>query len=631
MIGLLVMLAFQLCTSELNEIDEVIGNQIEVSNNSSNSFLAQYFKSDDLESSISSSIEDKISYDFNNSEYSSLESDEISAKWNGDVYFESGNYEFSVTSDKGIKVLIDNEVVLYDWENSTETTYTIYQQLDGVHKVNVEYNIVDKNLNDDSRIAITNELSNEDISRITDSSANASSTTNARTTSSNSRVAVSWKKSKKVTYYNKLSSLLRKPGKNIYLQAAIYVESKQVVIPAGKSLIGKGMGQTIIKANSSLYYNRYNRSTKVDKFLIKMSGNNSAISNLTLQGDNKKAWGGLYIANCNNIKVRSLKFDRFYFMATYIFKVNNLIFERSELIESSMTGKNWETAYMTFNYLKNSEIRYNKFKGTKGGGMKVKFNRRKYYLENLKIHHNEFKLSALHAWKLPNGRRTSNYAFEVQPNYVGKRVEFYSNKSNVGISIIKRDGKTTFDEIYIHDNRFDLSNGATNVYELQGVDAVIERDYVRNSKFIVANFARAGNYRTGKIKIKNCVFDFQNKGQVLLYQGATRMDRFEMTQSTIYVGGYSGLNYLLTNKPQRKNTLRNVYISNNVFVNKSKRTIPITYAPISNSGIANNKFEGKWKLGKFTKNENRKRILRQSGAKPMPYFKSNVSRFGASF
>ena len=110
------------------------------------------------------------------------------------------------------------------------------------------------------------------------------------------------------------------------------------------------------------------------------------------------------------------------------------------------------------------------------------------------------------------------------------------------------------------------------------------------------------------------------------------MDRFEMTQSTIYVGPYSSLNHLLTNRPQRRNTLKNIYISNNVFVNKSRKTIPITYAPISNSGIANNKFEGNWKLGKFTtKNEKRKKILRQSGAKPMPYFKSNVSRYGASF
>ncbi len=690
MIGLFVMFAFQLCTSELNEIDEVIGSNIDSNyigkgdknHIPSNSFLVEYFQNDNYETSISTRTESRISHDFN-SPVSNLQGEDLSAKWTGNFYFGSGDYVFSVKSDKGIKVLIDERVVLNDLDNTSETTYNIDQQLDGVHKVEVEYNIENNSTEKNSETSTAVETPNKDTSTnsgsstVTNGSSNNNTTNNteiatetgnsSNDTSTNANnssdgnssaesgnttntevssepivevenntptIEVNWENVQNTvsdTLYNKIAALLRQPGQKIYLEEAVYIESKQIVIPAGKSLIGKGIGKTIIKANPSFYYTTYASSLKLDKFLIKMSGSNSALSDLTLQGDNKKVWGGLYIANNSNVKVSSVKFDRFYFMATYIFQVNNLIFERSELIESSMTGKNWETAYMTFNYLKNSEIRYCKFQGNNGGGMKVKFNNKKYYLENVKIHHNEYKLNPFHAWALPDGRHTSNYALEVQPNYVGIGVVFSNNKSNIGLSIIKRDGKTNYDEIYIHDNEFDLSDGASNVYELQGVDAVIERDYVKNSTFIIANFARADDYRMGNIKVKNCVFDFQTKGQLLLYQGGTNMERFEMTESTIFVSGSSGLSQLLNHRKQRNNTLKNVYINNNIFCNKSSKSIPITNAPITNSNISNNKFEGKWSFNGFTKNENKTKTLNEKGTKPMPFFKSNIQNFGASF
>ncbi len=159
MIGLMVMLVFQFCTSELNEIGGIVGDHIDPGLNGglgtdrndipSNSFLVEYFQGGNNNTSISTRTESRINHDFN-SPVSNLQGEELGAKWTGDFYFNSGDYVFSVKSNKGIKVLIDDRIVLNDLENNKETNYNINQQLDGVHTIEVEYNINGNNSEENS-------------------------------------------------------------------------------------------------------------------------------------------------------------------------------------------------------------------------------------------------------------------------------------------------------------------------------------------------------------------------------------------------------------------------------------------------------------------------------------------------
>lgn len=150
-LGLIVLFTFQLCTIELNEIDGVIDDHIDadlidgeagdkIISIPTESFLSQYF-SKNGETPISTRIENQIKHDFDNPLISGFNSDELSAIWIGDFNFEGEEYVFSIKSNKAIKVLIDKEVILNEIENQKETEYKVNHQMDGIHRLIIEYNI----------------------------------------------------------------------------------------------------------------------------------------------------------------------------------------------------------------------------------------------------------------------------------------------------------------------------------------------------------------------------------------------------------------------------------------------------------------------------------------------------------
>ena len=160
-LGMVVLFVFQVCTSELNEIDGVIGDHIEsglidesaggnIISIPSESFLVQYFTKSSSETSISTRVENGIRHDFNKPLKTNVNANELSARWIGDFYFGAGEYVFSVKSDKSITVLIDNEILLNDTENKEKTIYEINQQMDGVHRLVVEYNLEKNTITTDS-------------------------------------------------------------------------------------------------------------------------------------------------------------------------------------------------------------------------------------------------------------------------------------------------------------------------------------------------------------------------------------------------------------------------------------------------------------------------------------------------
>jgi hypothetical protein len=146
-IGVMAMLMFQFCTNELNEIDGLIGSHVEGGNLTDNSvanlptgaFLGKYFSTDNSNELVYSKIEKRIRHDFNSPIKQEVASKELGAKWSGNFKFEPGTYTFSIKSDKSITVSIDDEIVLENHEKSTEEE--VVQELNGVHKVEVEYNL----------------------------------------------------------------------------------------------------------------------------------------------------------------------------------------------------------------------------------------------------------------------------------------------------------------------------------------------------------------------------------------------------------------------------------------------------------------------------------------------------------
>ena len=71
---------------------------------------------------------------------SGLGVDNFSVRWGRIVNFTAGNYIFNATADDGIRVWIDNQLIIDEWHGATATTYSVSRSLSaGNHTIVVEY------------------------------------------------------------------------------------------------------------------------------------------------------------------------------------------------------------------------------------------------------------------------------------------------------------------------------------------------------------------------------------------------------------------------------------------------------------------------------------------------------------
>ncbi|MAT98625.1 MAG: hypothetical protein CL608_15895 [Anaerolineaceae bacterium] len=69
-----------------------------------------------------------------------LPADYFSARWQRSLYFEGGSYRFYATGDDGLRLWIDNALILDEWHGATSETYTAEVTLSsGNHALLVEY------------------------------------------------------------------------------------------------------------------------------------------------------------------------------------------------------------------------------------------------------------------------------------------------------------------------------------------------------------------------------------------------------------------------------------------------------------------------------------------------------------
>lgn len=105
-------------------------------------YHAQYFNNQDLSGApVFERQEDKIAHLFNNSSPdSSVNVGNFSARWTKDQYFENGTHTFYVQSDDGIRVYVDDVLILDDWTHHAMRTYLPSVNLtEGNHEIRVEY------------------------------------------------------------------------------------------------------------------------------------------------------------------------------------------------------------------------------------------------------------------------------------------------------------------------------------------------------------------------------------------------------------------------------------------------------------------------------------------------------------
>jgi hypothetical protein len=80
--------------------------------------------------------------DFNwgwDSPSSEIPVNDFAVRWTGTFTFEAGRYRFTTTTDDGVRLYIDDRLVLGSWRPMRGTRYATVRLTEGPHTVRMEY------------------------------------------------------------------------------------------------------------------------------------------------------------------------------------------------------------------------------------------------------------------------------------------------------------------------------------------------------------------------------------------------------------------------------------------------------------------------------------------------------------
>jgi endonuclease/exonuclease/phosphatase family metal-dependent hydrolase len=109
----------------------------------SGAFLGCYYDNIDFSGAVVVKNPDAYPLNFDwasGSPTSSMGADQFSVRWVGNFSFEASDYTFTTTSDDGVRVYVDNQLIIDKWFGQAPTTYTAVKTLTaGNHQVKMDY------------------------------------------------------------------------------------------------------------------------------------------------------------------------------------------------------------------------------------------------------------------------------------------------------------------------------------------------------------------------------------------------------------------------------------------------------------------------------------------------------------
>jgi hypothetical protein len=103
-------------------------------------FLGCYYDNRDFTNYKLSRNDNAINFDWGGgSPDSSIQSDTYSVLWQGDFTFEAAEYQFNITVDDGVRLYVDNQLILDKWIDQVATYQPKHIFTAGTHAIKVEY------------------------------------------------------------------------------------------------------------------------------------------------------------------------------------------------------------------------------------------------------------------------------------------------------------------------------------------------------------------------------------------------------------------------------------------------------------------------------------------------------------
>ena len=104
-------------------------------------YKADYYNGRNFEAFVATREDEKVEFNWGNgSPLTGVNVNSFSARWEGYFFFNEGTYTFSVTSDDGARVYIDDQLLINTWQQQQPREVKATKALDAkAHKIKVEY------------------------------------------------------------------------------------------------------------------------------------------------------------------------------------------------------------------------------------------------------------------------------------------------------------------------------------------------------------------------------------------------------------------------------------------------------------------------------------------------------------
>lgn len=131
-LSLLLLVFFRWITTPIKAEEEFVP---------SGAFQGEFFNNLDFTNLVLTRVDNEINFNWGKeSPDPAIDAETFSVRWRGIFFFEQGRYEFNTRSDDGVRIYVDNELILSNWKNQLPSNATSKRNIEeGPHHIKVEY------------------------------------------------------------------------------------------------------------------------------------------------------------------------------------------------------------------------------------------------------------------------------------------------------------------------------------------------------------------------------------------------------------------------------------------------------------------------------------------------------------
>jgi hypothetical protein len=308
-------------------------------------------------------------------------------------------------------------------------------------------------------------------------------------TSGNGSAGSPWK-----TLKYAVSTVSANQGHTIHLSSGVFIESGPINLPAGINISGAGRDQTVIKAQSSFFYNPVNPGYSYEKYLIRLfeynpTQGNQTLKNFKIDGDNKQLHGGIYVKFRNNVTIEGLEVTGTNFNGIWFFDVKDSKIIDTRFINCSWGSEGYSVGALNLGNVERVLIDNVYIDEDTGYGIKAIGPSGYNNVIELRILNSHVTVNPYGLW---NNGQAPNIAIELwQVDLV--KCEIANTYVDNTISLVNSNANpsTGVQTIRVHHNVLDMearANGAGYGIELTIHDAEVDHNYIHKGSYAIANW-----------------------------------------------------------------------------------------------------------------------------------------------